>query len=44
MTTCSNAQTTITQTADSQKTTETYLQNVQEYKKHGCTIKPYLQN
>ena len=44
MTTCSNAQTTISQTVDSQKTTYTYLQNVQEYKKHGRTIKPYLQN
>ena len=46
-TTCTNAQTTITQTVttvDSRKTTYTYSQNVQEYKKYGRTIKPYLKN
>ena len=47
MTTCTNAQTTTTQTVttvDSKKTTYTHLQNVQEYKKYGRTIKPYLRN
>ena len=47
MTTCRNAQTTAIQTVttvDSQKATYTYLRNVQEYKKYGRTIKPYLQS
>ena len=46
-TTCRNAQTTTSQTVitvDSQKTTYTYLQFVQKYKKFRHTIKPYLRN
>ena len=46
MTKCTNTQKTTAKTVtteDSQKTTNSYLQNVEEYKKYGRVIKPYLQ-
>ena len=47
MTTGTNAQTLTSQaatTVELQKTTYTYLKNVQEYQNYGRLVKPYLQN